>query len=98
MPPPRCPLARYRRYRRRQLSGRPGRRSYSLERACYQSTPAQRSRNNARHRIRRRLMQQGLVALHDGIQIHHRNGDALDNRARNIVLVSSIAHRRLHGK
>ncbi len=32
----------------------------------------------------------------DGYQIHHVNGDKLDNRIENLVSVDSVTHKRLH--
>jgi len=98
MVPVKCPVTKYKAYRRRQLSGAARRRDYVLERACYHSRPAQRRKNNARHRVRHALTRSGVLSARDGIHIHHKNRNPLDNRMSNIVLVSSVAHRRIHSR
>jgi hypothetical protein len=33
----------------------------------------------------------------EGLQLHHLNGDKLDNRLENLELVDALTHKRLHG-
>ncbi|KAK9826977.1 hypothetical protein WJX74_002430 [Apatococcus lobatus] len=90
-----CPRKRYRRYRQARLAGTRGR-DYPLEHACYHSLRKNARKANSRHRARYRLMRLGLVSIGDHRVIHHRNGNALDNRRSNLAILSSAAHRGHH--
>ncbi len=96
-----CPRRRYRRYRRARIMGTGRARDYRLEYACYYSLPRNARKNDSRHRARYHLAKRGLVARGDHRVIHHRNGDPLDNRASNLVVLGSAQHRahhRTHGR
>jgi len=72
------------------------RRNYRLEHACYYSRPENVRKNNARHRARYMLQTMGRVAPGDHLVIHHRNGNALDNRPANLLVIGSAMHRAHH--
>ena len=91
-----CPRKRYRRYRRARIMNTGRKRDYRLEYMCYYSLPKNARKNDARHRARYRLSKKGMVARGDHRVIHHRNGNALDNRPANLVVLSSVQHRRHH--
>ena len=92
-----CNRKRYIQYRRGRKAGT-RKRNYRLEHACYHAKPRNAARSNARHRARYRLQKMGRVAPGDHMAIHHRNGNALDNRLSNLVVVSSAQHRAHHAK
>ena len=90
-----CPQESYRRYRRARLAGTCVR-DYALEHACYHARPAVRRKTNARHRARYMLGRLGVIAPGDHRVVHHRNGDALDNRLSNLRVITVASHRRHH--
>lgn len=93
-----CPKKTYRRYRQARLAGLLPRRKYWLEHACYHSLPGNARKSNARHRARYRLTKLGRVSVGDNRVIHHRNGNALDNRMHNLLVLTPADHRRHHSR
>ena len=92
-----CPRRRYRAYRQSRRD-RPAAttRDYALERVCYHSRPKNARLARSRGRARYALTRLGLVRPHDRTVVHHRNGNAMDNRLANLVVLTPGAHHRLH--
>ena len=59
----------------------------------YQSSPKQKKNRAGRNKARRIAERQGIVKKGDGKDIHHRNGNPLDNSAGNTVVQSSSSNR-----
>ncbi|KAK9816113.1 hypothetical protein WJX74_004442 [Apatococcus lobatus] len=78
-------------YRRARIMNTGRKRDYRLEYMCYYSLPKNARKNDARHRARYRLSKKGMVARGDHRVIHHRNGNALDNRAAFFLLARFFA-------
>lgn len=74
------------------------RRDYRLERECYDARPERKQKHASRLRARRKLASKGLVKTRDGKHIHHRNGDANDNRAHNLRVIGQREHARIHSR
>lgn len=59
----------------------------------YESTPKQKKRRAMRNKARRMFMKKGLVHKGDGIDIDHRNHNALDDNPNNLRKRSIKANR-----
>ena len=68
-------------------------RNYKKEYANYQGTPAQKKKRAARGRSRYALMKAGKVRLGDGVDVIHKNGNALDTNKKNLGTSSPSANR-----
>ena len=74
-------------------------RRYDLEQKYYKSSEYYKETQRARTRNRELFLKMGLVKKGDGSQIHHINGDPLDNRMCNLMIVfDQCTHNKLHGK
>lgn len=73
-------------------------RDYKVESVLYWSRPEQKHKMKLRARNRRAAERAGLVVKFDGTQIHHKDGNALNNHEDNLVIVSQCEHKRLHGQ
>lgn len=74
-------------------------RDYKLENRYFKQSQwyKETQRNRARNRYMFKNM--GLVKPGDGSQIHHINGNPLDNRISNLVVIrNQCAHNKAHGK
>jgi len=69
-------------------------RDYGKEYANYHSKPAQKKRRASRNAARRSMKKAGRVSKGDGKEVDHRNGNAMDNRPRNLSVMSRVANRR----
>lgn len=69
-------------------------RDYGKEYSSYHSKPGQKKRRASRNAARRSMMKTGRVRKGDGKEVDHRNGNAMDNRARNLSVMSRAANRR----
>jgi hypothetical protein len=68
-------------------------RNYAKEYANYQGTPAQKKKRAARGRSRYALMKKGKVRLGDGVDVIHKNGNALDTSSKNLGTSSPSSNR-----
>ena len=68
-------------------------RNYKKEYANYQGTDAQKKRRAARNTARRTAERSGSVSKGDGKDIHHRNGNPLDNSSSNTVVTPRRSNR-----
>ena len=69
-------------------------RDYGKEYSNYHSKPAQKKRRASRNAARRSMKKAGRVSKGDGKEVDHRNGNAMDNRPRNLSVMSRVANRR----
>lgn len=67
-------------------------RDYSYDKA-YESRPEQIKRRAARNAARRRLMARRGASAMKGKDVHHRNGNPLDNRSSNLAVESKKKNR-----
>lgn len=63
-------------------------RDYKKERENYLGTPEQMSRNAARKRARRLAVKNGMAEDGDGRDIHHKDGNPLNNDPKNLSSVT----------
>jgi len=68
-------------------------RNYKREYTRYQSSPIQKKRRASRNAARNALKKAGIVKKGDGKDVNHRNGNPLDNRARNLSVTTKRANR-----
>ena len=59
-------------------------RDYKRERELYHGKPEQKKRNAARKRARRILERAGVVKAGDGKDVHHIDGNPLNNKRSNL--------------
>jgi hypothetical protein len=64
-------------------------RNYAKEYANYHSRPAQIKRRSARNKARRLAIKMGKAKIGDGKDIHHRDGNPLNNKNGNLVLLNT---------
>tara|TARA_Y100000310_G_scaffold151644_1_gene151238 strand:- start:465 stop:2168 length:1704 start_codon:yes stop_codon:yes gene_type:complete len=69
-------------------------RDYKKERANYHSRPEQMEKNRARKRARYDLEKKGKVKRGDGLDVHHKDGNALNNDKKNLSVVTQHYNRR----
>ena len=58
-------------------------RNYAKEYANYHSRPEQIKKRSARNKARRLALKQGRVRIGDGLDVHHRDGNPLNNKSSN---------------
>ena len=68
-------------------------RNYKKEYANYQGKPAQKKRRASRNAARNSLMKSGIVRKGDGKDVNHRNGNPMDNRAKNLSITTKRSNR-----
>lgn len=68
-------------------------RNYKQEYANYQGAADQKKRRAGRNKARRNAIRAGTVRKGDGKDIHHRNGNPLDNSAGNTEVRSRSSNR-----
>ncbi len=68
-------------------------RDYKKEYREYHGTPEQKKKRAARGRARYDLEQRGVVRKGDGKDVHHKNGNPLDNRRANLQPMSPSKNR-----
>ena len=68
-------------------------RNYRREYDSYHKRPRQKKRRAARNGARRKMKKLGLVKKGDGKDVHHKNGNARDNRKSNLAIMSKSKNR-----
>ena len=68
-------------------------RNYRKEYDRYQGTPAQKKNRASRNAARNTLKKAGIVKKGDGKDVNHRNGNPMDNRAKNLQVTTKRANR-----
>lgn len=68
-------------------------RNYKNEYAKYQGSPVQKKKRASRNAARNALKKVGVVKKGDGKDVNHRNGNPMDNRAKNLQVTSKRANR-----
>tara|TARA_R100001591_G_scaffold89224_1_gene95273 strand:- start:47 stop:304 length:258 start_codon:yes stop_codon:yes gene_type:complete len=68
-------------------------RNYAKEYANYHSRPEQVKRRSARNKARRLAIKMGKAKKGDGKDIHHRDGNPLNNKNGNLRSMSKSANR-----
>jgi len=68
-------------------------RNYRQEYDSYHKRPRQKKRRAARNGARRKMKKLGLVKKGDGKDVHHKNGNARDNRKSNLAIMSKSKNR-----
>ena len=58
--------------------------------------PEEKEKTKARRRNRKLFEDLGLVTKHDGNEIHHKDGNALNNSPKNLKVVNAAEHRCEH--
>lgn len=67
-------------------------RDYKQE-AKYHATPSQKKKRASRNKARREAIRKGRVRLGDGLDIDHKNTNALDNSPSNLRVRSKSTNR-----
>jgi hypothetical protein len=68
-------------------------RNYKNEYTKYQGSPAQKKKRASRNAARNTLKKAGIVKKGDGKDVNHRNGNPMDNRAKNLQVTTKRANR-----
>ena len=68
-------------------------RNYKEEHKHFHSKPDQKKRRAGRNAARRKLLKTGAVEKGDGKDVHHKDGDALNNKKKNLKVVSKKKNR-----
>ncbi len=68
-------------------------RNYKKEYAKYQGSPVQKKKRASRNAARNALKKAGVVKKGDGKDVNHRNGNPMDNRAKNLQVTTKRANR-----
>ena len=71
-------------------------RDYKKEYAEYHSTPAQKKRRASRNKVRRKLLREGRVSKGDNKDVDHKDGNPLNNAARNLRVITRSKNRAKH--
>ena len=72
-------------------------RDYKREYAIYHGKPEQIKRRAGRNAARRKAVAAGKVHKGDGKDVHHKNGNTLDNSAKNTAVISRSKNRAMGG-
>ena len=68
-------------------------RNYAKEYANYHSRPEQIKKRSARNKARRLALKQGRVRIGDGLDVHHRDGNPLNNKSSNLRAMKKSSNR-----
>jgi hypothetical protein len=66
--------------------------------ALYGSTTKELQKTRDRGRNRRVFQRRRMVARGDGTQIHHLDGNALNNHPSNLIVLTHCQHQKMHGR
>lgn len=72
-------------------------RDYKHEYEIYHGKPEQIKRRAGRNAARRKAVQSGKAKKGDGKDVHHKNGNTLDNSAKNTSVISKKRNRAMGG-
>ena len=72
-------------------------RNYKREYELYHGKPEQIKRRAGRNKARREAIKSGKAKKGDGKDVHHKNGNTLDNRSSNTSVMSRSKNRALGG-
>ena len=72
-------------------------RNYKREYALYHGKPEQIKRRAGRNKARRQAVAAGKAKKGDGKDVHHKNGNTLDNSAKNTAVISRSKNRAMGG-
>lgn len=73
-------------------------RNYRSEYDNYHSRPKQKKRRANRNTARRKMVKAGKAKKGDGKDVHHKNRNTKDNRAKNLAVVSKRKNRSFKRK
>lgn len=68
-------------------------RNYKNEYKKYQGTAVQKKKRASRNAARNALKKVGVVKKGDGKDVNHRNGNPMDNRAKNLSVTTKRVNR-----
>jgi hypothetical protein len=68
-------------------------RNYAKEYANYHSRPEQIKKRSARNKARRLALKQGRVRIGDDLDVHHRDGNPLNNKSSNLRAMKKSSNR-----
>ena len=68
-------------------------RNYKKEYKNYDSTTLQKIKRAGRNKARNIALKSGTAKKGDGLDIHHRNGNPIDNRKKNLAVTTKTANR-----
>jgi len=70
-------------------------RNYRDEYDNYQSRSKQIKRRSSRNKARRKMVKSGRARKGDGRDVHHKDGNALNNSGRNLTILGKSTNRRM---
>ena len=73
-------------------------RNYRKEYDNYHSKPKQRKRRSGRTAARRKMEDAGKVKKGDGKDVHHKDGNPMNNKRSNLKVVSKSKNRSVRRK
>lgn len=68
--------------------------NYNIIRAY--TTELEKKQNRSRSALRARYVREGKVKRHDGTHLHHKDGNPLNNKDSNIIILNGSKHKRHH--
>jgi hypothetical protein len=71
---------------------------YHIEYAVYGSTAIRKKITAIRAKNRANFIRMGLVKRGDKTEIHHKDGNSMNNKRSNLMVVTKCQHKKLHGK
>ena len=72
-------------------------RDYKREYELFHGRPEEIKRRAGRNAARRKAVKAGKAAKGDGKDVHHKNGNTLDNSSRNVSVISRKKNRAMGG-
>ena len=66
----------------------------SIRQRAYNSRPAQKRRRAMRNKARREMIARGVARKGDGKDVHHKDGNPMNNSRGNLTLTSKNANRK----